>query len=246
MAETVSLIWGKREAEYFCARGWTGFRMQRLFCPSGKSLAVDESDDQVNRLSRLLLHDPVSRINDGFAFDIRGHAGKFAGKTEAIGMIASDGEHRHLQWADLGQQRLVVLGVLGKGRKLAAERIVDGLWPGIEFGIMLSRGLVDGRRVRRNLVVEAVEQDALAPGDEPLDVRSAEIEVPHLWIGSLRLPVAKARQWRVHDDPFGHPRTIKRSEGVADHVSDVVRDEIDVGDVEPVENACEIARLRNL
>src|SRR5712671_4420483 len=24
--ETVSLIWGKREAEYFCAKGWTGFR----------------------------------------------------------------------------------------------------------------------------------------------------------------------------------------------------------------------------
>ena len=38
-AETVSLIWGKREAEYFCAKGWTGFRVQRKFCPSGKSLA---------------------------------------------------------------------------------------------------------------------------------------------------------------------------------------------------------------
>jgi hypothetical protein len=37
-AETVNLIWGKREAEYFCAKGWTGFRMQRIFCPSGKSM----------------------------------------------------------------------------------------------------------------------------------------------------------------------------------------------------------------
>jgi hypothetical protein len=35
--ETVSLIWGEREAEYFCAKGWTGFRVQRNFCPSGKS-----------------------------------------------------------------------------------------------------------------------------------------------------------------------------------------------------------------
>jgi hypothetical protein len=30
-AQTVSLIWGKREAEYFCAKGWTGFRMRRFF-----------------------------------------------------------------------------------------------------------------------------------------------------------------------------------------------------------------------
>src|SRR5882724_11545701 len=37
-AETVSLIWGKREAEYFCAKGWTGFRARRFFCPSGKSI----------------------------------------------------------------------------------------------------------------------------------------------------------------------------------------------------------------
>ena len=36
-AETVSLIWVKREAEYFCAKGWTAFRMRRFFCPSGKS-----------------------------------------------------------------------------------------------------------------------------------------------------------------------------------------------------------------
>ena len=37
-AQTVSLIWGKREAEYFCAKGWTGFRTRRFFCPSGKSV----------------------------------------------------------------------------------------------------------------------------------------------------------------------------------------------------------------
>jgi hypothetical protein len=30
-AETVSLIWVKREAEYFCAKGWTAFRMRRFF-----------------------------------------------------------------------------------------------------------------------------------------------------------------------------------------------------------------------
>jgi hypothetical protein len=38
--ETVSLIWVKREAEYFCAKGWTGFRVQRNFCPSGKSVSL--------------------------------------------------------------------------------------------------------------------------------------------------------------------------------------------------------------
>jgi hypothetical protein len=40
-SETVSLIWGKREAEYFCAKGWTGFRARRLFCPTGCFAAGD-------------------------------------------------------------------------------------------------------------------------------------------------------------------------------------------------------------
>jgi hypothetical protein len=43
-AETVNVIWGNREAEYFRGEGWTGFRARRFFCPSGKSVArkIDE------------------------------------------------------------------------------------------------------------------------------------------------------------------------------------------------------------
>jgi hypothetical protein len=39
MAETVNVIWGNREAEYFRKQGWTGFCARGVFCPSGKSLA---------------------------------------------------------------------------------------------------------------------------------------------------------------------------------------------------------------
>jgi hypothetical protein len=39
MAETVNVIWGNREAEYFSREGWTDFRVRRFFCPTGKSLA---------------------------------------------------------------------------------------------------------------------------------------------------------------------------------------------------------------
>jgi hypothetical protein len=37
-AETVSLIWGNREAKYFRCDDWTGFRVRWLFCLSGKSI----------------------------------------------------------------------------------------------------------------------------------------------------------------------------------------------------------------
>jgi hypothetical protein len=34
------LIWGEREAEYFCARGWTEKSITQVICPSGASLRV--------------------------------------------------------------------------------------------------------------------------------------------------------------------------------------------------------------
>jgi hypothetical protein len=40
MAETVNVIWGNREAEYFSREGWTDFRARSFFCLSGKSLAT--------------------------------------------------------------------------------------------------------------------------------------------------------------------------------------------------------------
>jgi hypothetical protein len=32
------LIWGDREAVYFCAKGWTEKSITQVICPSGKSL----------------------------------------------------------------------------------------------------------------------------------------------------------------------------------------------------------------
>ena len=66
---------------------------------------------------------------------------------------------------------------------------------------MGARLLVDAGRVRRQLVVEPIEQDALAPCDQALDIRSAEVEVPDLGIGQLLVPGAQARQRRIHHDP---------------------------------------------
>jgi hypothetical protein len=39
MAIVVSLIWGHREAIYFCINGWTGFRKGEVICPSGSHTA---------------------------------------------------------------------------------------------------------------------------------------------------------------------------------------------------------------
>jgi hypothetical protein len=57
--ETVSVIWGNREAKYFRFDGWTGFRVQRFFCPSGKSkfavrLAKRASSDAGRNSHRLI------------------------------------------------------------------------------------------------------------------------------------------------------------------------------------------------
>jgi hypothetical protein len=45
----LNLIWGQREAESFCARGWTGFRARRFFCPTGKSLCRFDASRRAQR-----------------------------------------------------------------------------------------------------------------------------------------------------------------------------------------------------
>jgi hypothetical protein len=68
MAETVNLIWGKREAEYFRCDGWTGFRMRQFFCLSGKSICgsgvkrAEILNARLSSVAHALIHDfPVCR-----------------------------------------------------------------------------------------------------------------------------------------------------------------------------------------
>ncbi len=108
---------------------------------------------------------------------------------------------------------------------------------------MPPRRLVDRLRICRELIPEAVEVDALAPGHEPLLVRAVKIEMPGLRVAELRRPIADARQGRIDDDPARDAGGILRRQRIADHVADVVRDEIGLVDLQTVEHAGNVDRL---
>ena len=75
---------------------------------------------------------------------------------------------------------------------------------------MLARRFVDRFGVGRQLVVEAVEIDALAARDQPLHVGAAEIEVPQQRALQDLVPRADARQRRIHGHPSRDPLGILR------------------------------------
>ena len=75
------------------------------------------------------------------------------------------------------KEPLVVIRVLGEGRELTECR-VHRPRPRIQSCVMCARGLVDSLRIRRELVVEPVEEDLLASFHQTLDVRSTEVEMP--------------------------------------------------------------------
>ena len=59
------------------------------------------------------------------------------------------------------------------------------------------------------------------------------------------VPRSDARQRRVDHDPFGHALGILRGERIADHVADVVRDEVGLVDVERVHHRGDVGGLRS-
>jgi hypothetical protein len=146
----------------------------------------------------------------------------------------------------LRDELLIVDGVLREGSVLSAERVVDGVWPCVEPGIVVARLLVDARRIRRKLVVEPVEQDSLASRYQPLDVGATEVEVPSLRMFQLAVPVADPRQWHVHHDPFCYALWKLCRKGVAHHVADVVGNEGDFLQPKLIENDGEVPSLRDL
>ena len=135
--------------------------------------------------------------------DVGGGEFDFVGEALSEVFLAADRQHRHRELAR-GQKFLVVDRILAEGRELR-EGVVDGVRPGIERRIMLARRLVDVLRIGRQFVVEAVEVDALAPGDEPLLVGAVEVEVPRPLILDHIVPMAEPGQRRVHHHPAGDP-----------------------------------------
>ena len=71
-------------------------------------------------------------------------------------------------------------------------------------------------------VPKPIEIDALAPGDEPLDVGTAEIEMPESRAADDLVPLTYARERRVDDGPPGHAIGELCGERVADHIADIV------------------------
>jgi hypothetical protein len=111
---------------------------------------------------------------------------------------------------------------------------------------MAARRLVDRLRIGRKLVPEAVEIDALAPLHQTLDIRSAEIEMPQRRASDDLIPRPDARKRSIHGDPSADAIRVLGSEGVADHVADVVSHEIDFVDLELVEDKRDVGALRFL
>ena len=108
---------------------------------------------------------------------------------------------------------------------------------------MLARGLAEALRIGRELVPEAVEVDPLAAGDQPLGIRALEREMPERARADDLVPGPDPGQRRVHDHEAGDPPRKLRREGVADHVADVVGDEVGPVDRERIEDARDVPPL---
>src|SRR5206468_11087968 len=116
---------------------------------------------------RIFLHDPMTRVRyDPFLNVLRGEAHDRR-HLRAEGFLPADRIDRHLQLATLGEEGLVVDRILIKSGELREARM-HGARHGIELGIMLTRFFAEAAAVGRELVPEAVEINALAPGDEAL------------------------------------------------------------------------------
>ena len=70
-------------------------------------------------------------------------------------------------------------------------------------------------RIGGELVPEAIEIDALAPGDQPLHVRPAEAEMPQQRVLEDLVPRADAWHRRIHHDEARDARRVLRGERIS-------------------------------
>ena len=138
---------------------------------------AEEVGDERDGRRRILFHDPVPRLRDDSARDVCGHVAHARGHRGAERLLSSDCQHRHGQLRSL--RHLVVLGVFCERSELR-EGGVHRTGLRVDGCVVRARRFVDSLGVRRELVVEAVEQDSLPTFDQPFDVGPAEVEVPGL------------------------------------------------------------------
>jgi hypothetical protein len=94
-----------------------------------------------------------------------------------------------------------------------------------------ARCLFDRFGIGGKFVPKPVEVNALAAPDQPLHVRSAEVEVPQRRAADDFVPGANSRQRRVDHDPAHNARGKLRSKRIADHIADIVRNECGLFDL---------------
>src|SRR5215469_16647577 len=111
---------------------------------------------------------------------------------------------------------------------------------------MIASLLIDAGGICRKFIVEAVEQNALPAGHKALNVRTAEVEMPNLWVFQLVVPMTDAGEGSVHHNPFRHLQGIKRRKGIADHIANVVSDEGDFLDSQFTEDCSHVPSLCGL
>src|SRR5215470_16813343 len=121
------------------------------------SLAHDELGDDGDGLLRLFFHYPMAGVGDDGSLDITGDKFHFRLHRRSIRMVPADREDGHAKLPDLRKQCSVLLGVSSKRGKLTAKRIVNSPGPRIQLGVVASRVLIKRCRLRRHLVVEAIE-----------------------------------------------------------------------------------------
>ena len=109
---------------------------------------------------------------------------------------------------------------------------------------MLAGRFIDRSRIGGQLVPKPIEVDALASFHEPLDVRSAEIEMPQQWAARDLLPGANTRQRGVYHDKPHDALGKLRGERIPHHVADVMGDDIGFLNPQSVQNPSDIAPLR--
>ena len=207
-------------------------------------LLVHESQDGGDRGSRLFFHQPVAGIRDHLGGYVRCDQAKAVGHAGSEGFVAADPQDRHRELA-FRRKGLVVDCILRERRELIEGRM-HRAGPRVELGIVATRRFVDPLRIGRELVPEAVEIDSLAAFHQPLDIGSAEIEMPERWASDDLVPRPNAGKRRIHDDPTDDAIGKLGREGVAHHDADIVGHEIDLPDVELVQNAHDVAGLRFL
>lgn len=102
--------------------------------------------------------------NSGAAQVVGDHA-QIIGFDGAVRVISANGQHWDCQLA-LRDKFPIVDSVLGEGRELL-ERVVDGVRRCVELCVVVAGLLVDRRRIRRQFVVEAVEQNSFEFSFDP-------------------------------------------------------------------------------